>query len=492
MLLRRLLCILPIAVLLIGCGDAATAVSTPGAIGSIRDVEIKGQRIVERTESYMVEHCNIDIDEPIQKSVCLSTWNEEAIAWQWNNEFGYGGHIDIEGDGGVLSAGGGIDIGWALSEAYGGQRNQGIGQEISIPLTALRGQRMVYMVRWIITEETGVIVIEGREKPIRVQYAWPSAVDGNIISGVSYRCDETLPPTPSPIETEVSQVPVAIVPTSAPPVRASEEVVTTAAVQPTYSQAVPTLAAQAPVLPEFQAPFGRGILIRPINIALDLNGSIYVNDSGAKKIFVFSPEGDYQYALDLSMEVQDIALTSDPYLIVSSATTLETRDLDGRLIFSLPLPNDWNHQARHGLVVAPNGNIFVSDDLSHHVFAFSQLGDLLGNWTCDAADLAVINENNVWAVGNDAQINVFSILDASPPVLPGPVGLVESNQIGQAAVVDQSRQSVRYYSYTDRQWSLMSEQAIPGAYILDIALSNSDRAYILDQKSGLIFSVIFP
>jgi hypothetical protein len=86
----------------------------------------------------------------------------------------------------------------------------------------------------------------------------------------------------------------------------------------------------------------------------------------------------------------------------------------------------------------------------------------------------------------------FSLANDSLPVFPGKAGLIESNSIGQVALVNSERDYVQYYSVTKTQWKLIGEHTFSSSYIQDLALSNSGKAYVLDRNSRSIYSAKFP
>jgi hypothetical protein len=322
--------------------------------GVILNHELKGKQVFELVEPRIVKNCDIDLDDNINSTACKNVWSEEGIEWQWGTHTGFGGMVDLS----PFGLGVNFQIGHELSKVYGGHKQGGSGTEYCLNLKALPGQIMVYTISWIITQETGIITVESKDKdkPVKIQYSWPSNVDGSIQSGIKYYCQDTIPPTPTtsiialpPVQThpvDLSSTSTTI-PFSPPPPN------TTQISPPPSTTSLTPLPPIGSSLPVFETVVPAGNLTNPQNIALDREKNIYINDLATGSIEIFHPDGQYKGSILFNDQVQDFAISQDQNLILVTASSLEIWNLSGTRIYSFPLPSTWSDLGCHHVAVSP-------------------------------------------------------------------------------------------------------------------------------------------
>jgi sugar lactone lactonase YvrE len=132
-------------------------------------------------------------------------------------------------------------------------------------------------------------------------------------------------------------------------------------------------------------PYGRGTLRKPVNLALDDHGNVYVADTERKQVVVFSPELKYRYALSSkSMKPLDLTIHGDSLLIADYVDrNVEIWSLKHRrLIGEFPphnadLPDSIRIFVPYSVDVDRAGNIYISDFGQFRIQKFDKEGNFI-------------------------------------------------------------------------------------------------------------------
>ncbi|RMF06546.1 MAG: hypothetical protein D6762_09235 [Candidatus Neomarinimicrobiota bacterium] len=132
-------------------------------------------------------------------------------------------------------------------------------------------------------------------------------------------------------------------------------------------------------------PFGQGTLRKPVNLAVDQAGYIYVADTQRNQVVVFTPELKYftTYASQ-SMKPLDVAIRGDTLLIADyEDRNVEVWSIRQKRMVSI-FPPDNEHLPDSVRIFVPyavefdsHGNIFITDYGQFRVQKFSPRGEFL-------------------------------------------------------------------------------------------------------------------
>lgn len=157
---------------------------------------------------------------------------------------------------------------------------------------------------------------------------------------------------------------------------------------------------------------GSGKLKKPVNMALDSEGNLYVADTERKEVVVYDADGGFLMTMgsDLEMKPTDVGIDGD-YLFIVDFNSSDVKVLDrisGKLISRIGQGNEENNLAlpvnmtvgEQGKIYVTNmatGKVVILDRDGHPLSSFGKLGDGFGQFG-RPKDLAVDHEGNVYVV----------------------------------------------------------------------------------------------
>ncbi len=132
-------------------------------------------------------------------------------------------------------------------------------------------------------------------------------------------------------------------------------------------------------------PYGRATMKKPINIALDKDGNIYISDMGRKQVVVYSPQLKYLKTLGSpGMKPVDVAVWGDSLLIADMEdNNLEVWSISaGKMIGEFPPPNmEYPDSVKlvepYAIEVNKRGDIYVTDFGQFRVIQFDRKGNFV-------------------------------------------------------------------------------------------------------------------
>lgn len=200
-----------------------------------------------------------------------------------------------------------------------------------------------------------------------------------------------------------------------------------------------------------RASFGSDILERPTGLAVDdARGRLYVVDTGAHRLAVFSTageslgtigrrgggEGEFNYPLDVAVDGEGNLYVVDSVNCRIQVLTPEGKFLRafgerGTAVGSFMLPK--------GIDVSPSGHVYVSDSQANRFIIFGRQGEVLltigGRYAIEGGKVApgglylpqgidVDSEESIWIVDSiNRMVHQFQYLNgrylAEHPILPG-------------------------------------------------------------------------
>jgi len=133
----------------------------------------------------------------------------------------------------------------------------------------------------------------------------------------------------------------------------------------------------------FIRPTGAGALAKPINIAIDADGTRYLTDTGRDQVLVFDADERFQraYGTEGQFRPAGLAIAGDR-LYVSDVLNHKVHVLDklsGDVLFSFGEAGSEPGQFFHptNLAVAGDGSIYVSDQSNFRLQQFSKDGEFI-------------------------------------------------------------------------------------------------------------------
>jgi DNA-binding beta-propeller fold protein YncE len=133
----------------------------------------------------------------------------------------------------------------------------------------------------------------------------------------------------------------------------------------------------------FVRPSGGGRLVKPINIAIDADGTKFVTDTDREQIIVYDPKDKYiaQFGKPGQFKPIDVAIV-DEKLYVTDATNHKVHVLDkrsGETLFTFGEAGSEPGQLFYptNLAVAPDGSILVVDTTNFRVQRFTADGEFI-------------------------------------------------------------------------------------------------------------------
>ncbi|QEM66773.1 hypothetical protein FO488_19175 [Geobacter sp. FeAm09] len=190
---------------------------------------------------------------------------------------------------------------------------------------------------------------------------------------------------------------------------------------------------------------GLGKLKKPINLAVDKDGSIYVADTLRKEVLIYDPSGSYVGSIGKgsSMKPVDVALDGDNvYILDLNGNDIKIFDRKSRELIrsigqfedkslGLALPTNFTLDDK-GLIYVTNindGSVKILDKDGHFISKFGKLGDAFGEFTRPKG-IAVDARHRIWVVdGGFQNVQIFNekqrllMFFGDPPLLSGALNL---------------------------------------------------------------------
>lgn len=135
---------------------------------------------------------------------------------------------------------------------------------------------------------------------------------------------------------------------------------------------------------EYFNPKGRLQLVEPINLAFDLNGNMYIADSGLGQVVILDREGNFLGSIGKKGELKPTGVlinSQNIYVCDLKTHSVQAFDLRSRqYLFSLPRENA-SEEAKlfspTNIAADAEGNIYVSDTGAFRVQKYSPSGEFL-------------------------------------------------------------------------------------------------------------------
>ena len=181
-----------------------------------------------------------------------------------------------------------------------------------------------------------------------------------------------------------------------------------------------------------------GDLQKPLGIAIDGSGSVYVVDITLKGVQVYNADGDFQRRIDVSKWADrpsgiDVSPDGSRLFVVDTGGVdsddhqiLVVRTLDGKLLHKIGARGEKDGELNlpRDVHLGPNGLIYVTDGGNFRVQAFTQEGQHVRSWGQPGRRLgqfsrpkgiSIDKEGNVYVV--DAAFGNFQIFNADGELL---------------------------------------------------------------------------
>ena len=215
---------------------------------------------------------------------------------------------------------------------------------------------------------------------------------------------------------------------------------------------------------------GSGILKKPVNLAADEQGNIYVADVKRKEVLIYTADGDFVKAIgkDFSLgKPVGVAVNKENIFILDNATStikMVSRS-DGQLVSefgqgtsendSLYRPYGLTSDAGGGLYITNTGTckVLKFDQDGHTLLSFGGFGDALGEFS-RPRNLAVDWEGRIWVV--DAAFQNVQIFNSEAKLLMffGDPGLPRGSMNLPAGIAI-TRDNLEYYKkFADKSFEL--------------------------------------
>lgn len=179
---------------------------------------------------------------------------------------------------------------------------------------------------------------------------------------------------------------------------------------------------------------GKGTLKSPIAIAIASNGLVYVTDSVLKEVIVYNKDGDVEFTIKgyFQRPTGIVIHHNKLYVVDTALNKVLVFDLNGKLLFKFGKrglgKGEFNFPvfitARHNLYVvdAMNFRIQEFNDSGKFLAMFGKIGDVQGTFA-SMKGIAVDNEGHIYIA--DALLDVFQIFNKKGNLLlvvgnPGP------------------------------------------------------------------------
>jgi sugar lactone lactonase YvrE len=190
---------------------------------------------------------------------------------------------------------------------------------------------------------------------------------------------------------------------------------------------------------------GRGQLKKPINLEVDVDGSIYVADTLKKEVMIYDPTGTFTGSIgrEQNMKPVDVALDKD-FIYALDLNDSDIKIYDRKTLQyvrsigktedksqGLALPTNLTIDDK-GLIYVTNitdATVKIYDKDGHFINKIGQLGDALGEFTRPKG-IAVDPQHRIWVVDGAFQnVQVFNenrrmlMFFGDPPLVAGALNL---------------------------------------------------------------------
>ena len=190
---------------------------------------------------------------------------------------------------------------------------------------------------------------------------------------------------------------------------------------------------------------GRGQLKKPINLEVDVDGSVYVADTLKKEVMIYDPSGAFVGSLGRkeNMKPVDVAVDKD-FIYALDLTDSDIKIYDRKTLQylrsigktedksqGLALPTNFTLDDK-GLIYVTNitdATVKIYDKDGHFINKIGQLGDALGEFTRPKG-IAVDAQHRIWVVDGAFQnVQVFNenrrmlMFFGDPPLAAGALNL---------------------------------------------------------------------
>jgi tripartite motif-containing protein 71 len=147
-----------------------------------------------------------------------------------------------------------------------------------------------------------------------------------------------------------------------------------------------------------------GEFILPTGLAFDSQGNLYVADTGNHRIQKLGPDGRPLAQWGGLHFPHGIAVDAEDAVYVSASSGLSKYTSNGDLLA------DWTSSAQfgdpYGLVVGPDGTVYVADTDNGRIVALSPAGDVQATWGNEGAAVGQLKYPEAVAIDNQGKIYV--------------------------------------------------------------------------------------
>lgn len=246
-------------------------------------------------------------------------------------------------------------------------------------------------------------------------------------------------------------------------------------------------------------------LKKPMGVIVDVNGKIYVTDSGDSKVKIFNSRGKLidsfgkkGFASGEFNYPYGIVFTKNGDLLIADSSNLNIQEFtpDGKFVKYILTKNDGIKPG--SLTIDEKGNVYASDLQNGKIIAFNDMGQIIGQIISKRPlnyPQGVLVENNLLWVADSGnyQITIIDKTGALKKNIKGNEtkgqssfsmvrGIAEDN-LGRILVSDTIANQVRFMDRSGK-WLFSLNDSF--AYPMGIHIDKSGKIYIINRDSAQI------